>query len=252
MDNKSTYKEIKPCSELKQFVHSFWMHQNNTDVLNKITIVPDSYFKIVITLKKNKVISYFMTGLWTEEKIVPIPANATSIGCRLKILAPEFLLEREVAFIINGFHQLEHNYLNIDTFDFSNFESIVEQWQNQLILKIKERTIPGNKLRLSQVLDKTNGEISATEVSNQIYWTNRQINRYLNKYLGVSLKKYLNIQKCYNAYFHIRDGKFFPENGYFDQPHFIREIKKHTGETPSSLHQKQNDHFIQLKRISKK
>ena len=97
-----------------------------------------------------------------------------------------------------------------------------------------------------------NGNITASQVSEQTYWTNKQINRYLNKYIGVSLKKYLNIQKCYQSYLHIRKGEFYPETGFFDQPHFIREIKKHTGETPKSLHKQQNDRFIQLKRISDK
>ena len=191
MTEKSIYKEIKPKTDLKDFVHSFWMHHNNTNAVEKITIIPDSYFKMVITIKNNKIISYFMTGLWTEEKIIPIASNATTFGCRLKILAPEFLLEKEIASITNGFQQLDLNFLNANKFDVSSFESIVEQWQNELILKISNKEIPGNKLRLSQLLDTTNGEISATEVSNQIYWTNRQINRYLNKYIGVSLKKYL-------------------------------------------------------------
>ena len=96
------------------------------------------------------------------------------------------------------------------------------------------------------------GNISASEVSQQIYWTNRQINRYLNKYLGVSLKKYLNVQKCYEAYIQIREGKFYPEGDYFDQAHFIREVKKHTGQTPKALFEKQNDRFIQLKNIKRK
>ena len=100
--------------------------------------------------------------------------------------------------------------------------------------------------------DAMNGNITATEASNQIYWTNRQINRYLNKYVGVSLKKYLLIQKCYQSYLQIRKGDFYPDKGFYDQPHFIREIKKHTGETPTSLNEKQNDRFIQLTRIIKK
>ena len=252
MTERSTYQEIKPKTELKDFVHSFWMHQNNTDTLEKITIVPDSYFKMVITLKNEKVVAYFLTGFWTEEKIVSIAPKATTYGCRLKVLAPEFLLGREIASILDKYQQLELQFLNVNQFDLSSFEIIVEQWQNELLSIKPQKTIQGNKLRLSQLLDKMSGNISATEVSNQIFWTNRQINRYLNKYLGVSLKKYLNIQKCYQSYIQIRNGEFYPENGFFDQPHFIREIKKHTGETPKSLHEQQNDRFIQLKRISKK
>lgn len=249
---QSTYKEIKPTAELKDFVHSFWIHENHSNSAEKITIIPDSYFKIVLTIKKGRVISYFMTGLWVEAKMISIAPKATTIGCRLKLLAPEFLLNREVASILGRYQQLDLSYFNANIFDLSNFESIVGQWQNEFI-KIKlKKTIQGNKLRLSQLLDKINGDSTATEVSNQIYWTNRQINRYLNKYLGVSLKKYLNIQKCYQSYLQIREGQFYPENGFFDQSHFIREIKKHTGETPKSLHENQNDRFIQLKRISKK
>ena len=252
MNARSTYKEIKPSNELKNVIHSYWMHQNNESKADKITIFPDSYFKIVIIIKEHKIISHFMTGLWLDSKEFVVTPNATVIGCRLKILAPEFLLNQEVASILQGYKQLDLSYLNIDKFDLSNFEVIVSQLEKEFI-KIKPiKTIQGNKLRLSQLLDKMNGEISASEVSNQIYWTNRQINRYLNKYLGVSLKRYLNIQKCYYAYLQIKEGKFYPETGFFDQPHFIREIRKHTGETPKSLHEQQNDRFIQLKRISKK
>lgn len=252
MKNKSTYIEIKPNEELKEFVHSFFMHENLLDEAQKMTIFPDSYFKLIITVKNGKIVAYFMTGLWTEERSIVIPPKAITFGCRFKVLAPEFLFNKEVASIIQSHDQLNLQYLNADTFDLSNFEVLVQQWEHEL-LKIKpSKTVQGNKLRLSQLLEKTNGDISATEVSNQIYWSNRQINRYLNKYLGVSLKKYLNIQKCYQAYLHIREGEFFPENGFFDQSHFIREIKKHTGETPKSLHEHQNDRFIQLKRINKK
>ncbi len=252
MAKTSKYKEIKPVDELKNYIHSFWMHKNLTDKAEKLTIFPDSYFKIIMIVRNNKITAYFMTGLWTEEKIFTIPPKAKLYGCRLKILAPEFLLKNKIASIINEYHQLDLKYLNVNTFDLSGFKSIVNQWQQEFLKLKPSKTIQGNKSRLSQLLDKMKGDISATEVSNQIYWTNRQINRYLNKYIGVSLKKYLNIQKCYQSYLHIREGKFFPEKGFFDQPHFIREIKKHTGETPKSLHEHKNDRFIQLKRISKK
>ena len=252
MNEQSTYKEIKPSEELKNLIHSYWMHQNNKNEANRITIFPDSYFKIVIIIKDQKVISFFMTGFWLDEKEFVVAPNATIVGSRLKILAPEFLLNREIASILQDFYQLDLGYLNIDKFDLSSFEIIVSQLEKEFIKVKSKKTIQGNRLRLSQLLDKMKGYISAREVSNQIYWTNRQINRYLNKYLGISLKKYLNIQKCYQSYLQIREGNFYPDRGFFDQPHFIREIKKHTGETPKSLHDQQNDRFIQLKRIIKK
>ncbi len=252
MPKSSKYRELKPVEELTDFIHSFWAHKNLTDKPEQMTIFPDSYFKIVLIVRDQKIISYFMTGLWTDEKPVTVPARATTFGCRFKILAPEFLLNREIASILQKYEQLELQHLNVDTFDLLSFETIVSQWQHELLKRKPSKTISGNKLRLSQLLYKMKGSISATEASEQIYWTNRQINRYLNKYLGVSLKKYLNIQKCYEAYIQIREGKFYPEKDYFDQAHFIKEVKKHTGETPKTLHEKQNDRFIQLKNIKRK
>lgn len=251
MKEEHTYQEIKPSKDLEELVHSFWTH-NTINKPQEMTIFPDSFFKLIFYVSKGRIRNYFMVGLWTDPKEIVVPPETFVFGCRLKILAPEFLLNQEVASIINSLKQLELSFLNIDKFELDNFNSIVKQWEKELI-KIKSvKAIQGNKLRLSQLLYKMNGSISASEVSEQIFWTNRQINRYLNKYLGVSLKKYLNIQKCYESYIQIRQGNFFPEKDYFDQAHFIKEIRKHTDETPSSLYNKQNDRFIQLKHIKRK
>ncbi len=249
MNNEQTYKEIKPIKKLEDLVHSFWMHKNPFDKPQHMTIVPDGYLKIVFVVVNNKVDRYFMTGLWIRENNIITPPKAINYGCRLKILAPEYLLQREMASVLQDFKQLELSYLNLNHFDTSTFENIVYQWETEL-LKIKPpKTITGSKLRLSQLLDEVKGEITAKEVSEQIFWTNRQINRYLNKYIGISLKRYLNIQKAYQAYIQIREGRFFPEIEYFDRAHFVREIKKHTGKAPSELHKLQNDRFIQIKNI---
>jgi len=247
-DNK-LYQEIKASAKLEELVHSFWTHKNVMDEPQTITIVPDSFFKIIFLVQEECIVKYFMTGLWTEQKDFTIPPNTTSFGCRLKILAPEFLIQKEIASISNDIKPLDLAYLNIETFDLTNFLNVVQQWEDELMKLLLNKPIPKNKLLLSQLLYKTNGALSASEISTQIFWTNRQINRYLNKFIGIPLKRYLNIQKCYEAYLRIQKGKLAPEKNFFDQAHFIREIKKHTGETPKSLFKHQNDRFIQLRNI---
>lgn len=252
MNNKSLYREIKPIRKLENVVHSFWMHQNISENPEPNTIIPDSYFKIVIVVQDKKVEKYFMTGLWTNEKTFVTPPNAINYGCRLKILAPEYLLQESVADLLQGFKQLDLDFLNLRFFDLTSFEQIVHQWQLELLKILSPKEIAPNKLRLSQILDEAKGSITAKQVSEQIFWTNRQINRYLNQYLGISLKRYINIQKVYQSYIQIREGQFYPEKEYFDQAHFIKEVKKHTGETPKKLYEKQNDRFLQLKNIPRK
>ncbi len=249
---RSTYRERKPIAQLSPFIHSFWTHQNGSDSPETITIVPDSYFKIVFLVQDDRILTYFMTGLWFEPRDFTFPPHSTSYGCRLKILAPEYLLQEEVASIAESLKPLDLSYLNISEMRSLSFDEIVVRWQKDF-LKIKSnRDIHPQKIRLCNLLDEMNGAISATEVSRQIYWSSRQINRYLNKYLGTSLKKYLNVQRCYKAYIQIREGRFFPEDQYSDQSHFIREIKKYTGHTPRILYELKNDRFVQLKNIKQK
>lgn len=254
MDSERThvYRELYPSKELHDYVASYWESKNLTDFYQNFTICPDGYVKLIIQLLKGKIIRVIITGLWTKELDIVVPPEVVSYGMRLKIIAPEYILKKDTKQSLNNTIALNFNYLDFDSIKFTSLEEVVEQIESIFLKRLSEnKEIKGNRLRLSQLLYSTFGDIQASEVANQIFWSQREINRYLNKYLGISLKKYLNIQKCYRAYLQIREGEFFPEKGFFDQAHFIREVKKHTGQTPRGLYKKQNDQFIQLKNMKK-
>lgn len=249
---KHQYSELYPSDDLKDFISLYFEAKNLSNTPQDVIICPDGYFKLIVQVHEGKIISYFLTGLWTKEVKIVVPPKVITYGVKFKIIAPEYILKREIRAIINSVEQLNASYLNMNELKINSFEGIVEQIEDTLQNELVQgKEIQGNRLRLSQFLYNTYEDVQAKEVANQIYWTHRQINRYLNKYVGVTLKKYLNIQKCYRSYLHIREGDFFPEKGFFDQAHFIREVKKHTGHTPTSLFKGKNDQFIQLKNIGK-
>ncbi|MEM6720192.1 MAG: DUF6597 domain-containing transcriptional factor [Bacteroidota bacterium] len=246
------YEEIYPSEVLQDFVGMYWMAKNLAAEVHKITICPDGYFKLILQVVDGKIVSYFLTGLWTKEVEVVIQPKMITYGIKFKIIAPEYIFKRSIKPILNSVEQLSLDFFGADTFPVESFAEVAKSFEKVLLTHCpKQEEIRSNRLRLSQFLYVTHGDIQASEVANQIFWSQREINRYLNKYIGISLKKYLNIQKCYRAYLDIREGEFFPEKGFFDQAHFIREVKKHTGETPRTLYKKQNDQFIQLKNIKK-
>lgn len=248
-----SYRQLEPSGSCTDIVDSFWEFQNRGEQALPHTIFPDSYFKVVLQHVDGQIIAYFLTGLWPKETEIMIPARSTTIGIRFKILAPEYLFQRGVGSLSGIIEPLEHSFWNADKFDLGSFEDVVEQFDKVIDQQFAGReSIDDKKLRLSNLLYASNGNITVGEVSDQIEWSERQINRYMNKYLGVSLKAYLNIQKCYAAYIQIREGRFFPDDGYFDQAHFIREVRKHTNHTPKELHKEQDDRFVQLKHIRKK
>ena len=87
---------------------------------------------------------------------------------------------------------------------------------------------------------------SVSEISQKVHWSSRQINRYFNNQFGISLKAFQSIVRCYETYKDIARGELFPEKNFYDQAHFIKEIKKYTGATPTELKKNENDQFLQL------
>ncbi len=252
-NGKISYTYKLPSEPLEDFVDSYWEHVNHTENESRLTIFPDSFFKLIIEHRQGKIVAFFMTGLWKKEMEVIIPANATVFGIKFKLLAPEYIFHTEIASLLQSYRELNLDFWNIRNFDLSSFHGYVQQIESLLIERLKlNKPIKEKKRQLSKLLYSVDKNISAEEVSMQINWRNRQINRYLNKYLGVSLKTYLNIRKCYSSYFQIREGQFHPDDKYFDQAHFIREIKKHTGKTPKELYKQKNDRFVQLSNFPKK
>jgi len=96
------------------------------------------------------------------------------------------------------------------------------------------------------LLFSTFGSIRVEELSNKVFWNSRQINRYFSSKFGLSLKTYANILRCSKSFREIEKGKFSPDLNFYDQSHFIKEIKKHSGSNPKELHQNKNDRFLQF------
>jgi len=248
-----SYKQIQPSAELSTYIDSYWESVNHTNKPLHRTIVPDSFFKLVITIIDSKIAVVFLTGLNTKQVDIVIPAKAVIYGIKFKILAPEYILQTEMAPLLQSQSMLESNFWGISEFNVGSLEAYVLQVEKVISgILAQGKQVQNKKLQLTKLLYGANGNISAGEVATQVGWSLRQISRYLNKYLGVPLRTYLNIQKVYAAYLAIREGSFSPQQGFHDQSHLIKQIQKHTGHTPTGLYSGQNDRFVQLKNIKKK
>ena len=93
--------------------------------------------------------------------------------------------------------------------------------------------------------------MTVKELSEKVYWSSRQINRYFNQQFGVSLKAYCKILRFGASFKNISEGKLFPEQNFTDQNHFIKEIKKYAGVTPKALSKNKDDRFINIAAIKK-
>ena len=98
----------------------------------------------------------------------------------------------------------------------------------------------------------SNGEIGVRALSEKVFWSSRQINRYFTQQLGLSLKAYCSILRFRASLQHIAQGKLFPQLNFADQAHFIKQIKKFSGVVPKELSKNKNDRFVLLSVLKQK
>ncbi|MCW3787096.1 helix-turn-helix domain-containing protein [Plebeiibacterium sediminum] len=244
---KLEYLEHKPGGVLNQYVECFWEYKN-TGCEKKHTIIPDGHFEVIAEYESETHSKLYLTGIWTEPKNVIVPENGKVFGIRFKLLAAEFLFPYQIRKLLNKSLHIQQPRCNRETYTKNNFEFFISNATACLkedIHKIHSNNIDIRKLRLFELIyNKKN--YSVEELSQKVGWSSRQINRYFNNQFGLSLKEYLKILRCKNSYQEISNGILSPQKDFYDQSHFIKEIKKYTGTTPKSLYQNKNDRFLQL------
>lgn len=240
------YNYAQPDKRLNHVIDSYWEHINDSPIDQNKIIVPDSYFKLVVILENNQIQSIFLTGLMKNEFEFTIPKHSKIYGVRLKFLAPEFIFKTNFKDLFQLFKALPINFWSINKIDFCSFDKIINTF-NDIFLEKLDTKIQDKKINLSNIVYDESMDYSIEKIADKVKWSSRQINRYINKSIGISLKSYINIQRCYFAYDQIKKGFFYPEENFYDQAHFIKEVKKHTGHTPKELFNLRNDRFIQFK-----
>ena len=239
------YREIKPSGFLTNFLHSFWEYETEGADYEH-TIIPDGYFDLIAEFENDKLKLVKLTGVWTTPINVKTPKSTKIFAIRFKLLATEYLFQQEIKSILNTTKKLPLTFWNINTYEVNNFEKFTSDISNHIENSIKHlKEIDNRKLRLFElVYSKQNPTVE--ELSKKVFWSSRQINRYFNRQFGFSLKSFLNMVRCNSSYKNIAKGDIFPNENYFDQAHFIKEIKKYTGTTPNELHKNKNVRFLQL------
>lgn len=111
----------------------------------------------------------------------------------------------------------------------------------QLAEQLLLRLLPGGDERvLAHALAElrhSEGALSVAELSRQLCYSERQLNRIFNSRVGMGVKKFSRLLRV-NAAIQRMDGgqqslaALAQEAGFYDQPHFIRDFKEVCGTTP--------------------
>ncbi len=243
MANKFYYRFLKPSDSLADFVESIGMFHNPSNEPKEVVVMPDGRIDLFFWLPANGTFQILLIGLETAPEQRTVPPQTLAFVISFKPLAVEYILHTTIADLINTAKDYPTDFLGFDVNDLQDFDAFYEK-ATQKITALLPETIDERKLRLFELIYSSNGETSVKELSEKVFWSSRQINRYFNQQFGLSLKAYCTILRFRASLSHIAKGKLFPELNFTDQNHFIKEIKKFSGSLPKEL--SKNNRFILL------
>ena len=251
MDNDFINKIVHPDISLSDYLDWFWMMENRSSEDKDVVVIPDGRIDIIFTQSPDEPFGIGLIGLETLPSRHIFSAGTTMFGVSLKLLAAEYLIDTNIAELVNSIKILPNNFWGITEKDLSDFNAfckkVIDRVSGLINPDIDER-----KKKLFDLIYSSNGSLTVKEISEKVFWSSRQINRYFNQKFGLSLKTFCNILRFRASFPHIKEGKLFPEQNFSDQPHFIKEVKKLAGVTPKELFKNQNDRFLQFSLLPEK
>ncbi|MDR0263685.1 MAG: AraC family transcriptional regulator [Sphingobacterium sp.] len=243
--NQLEYLSVKPDNPLRGIVESIWMVKNHAEEKREGIIIPDGKIDLFLFAGEDDSFEIFISGICTGPIGKPPFPRSTMFAISFHPIAAEYLFKQSFADLKNNKQILPSDYWGVCKSDLENFDQFYGKACEIIAVKL-EKEIDGRKKKLFEIIYSAKGEIKVEDLSQRIFWSARQINRYFNKWLGLSLKSYLNIIRFSNSLKQLKKGDFYPELNYGDQSHFIREVKKFAGVNPTILSKNENDRFIQL------
>ena len=251
LGNNFYYKFIKPDESLTDFVESLGTFHNQSDEAKEVVVLPDGRIDLFFLQSGAVPFEVTLIGLETVPEQRSIPPQTRAFVISFKPLAVEYILHTSIAGLLNTAKNFQHEFWHFNAADLKDFDAFYMK-ASQKIKELLPKEMDERKRKLFGLIYSSNGEMSVKELSEKVFWSSRQINRYFNQQFGLSLKAYCNILRFRASLEHIAQGKLFPELNFTDQTHFIKEIKKFSGVVPKELSKNKNDRFVLLSVLKQK
>lgn len=247
--NKIIYREFEPDLRLKDYIKSYWYFGIQTNTQKPFDILPDGYFDLLVVIKANRIVDTRLTGIWSKSISISYSENTEVFGIRFKPLSIGGLFKFNIKESLNGYQSITlkdfdlNEQILID--GLNGFPEFLVNYLDKQFLKLIPQNKPDKRLKKCfELIDTSTGNITVDEISKTIGLSSRQLHRLVSNMIGIGIKDYSKIVRFKKSLREVKNHKpdYF---NYYDQSHYIREIKQFTGFTPEKLDLKNNDRFIQ-------
>ncbi|MHC0443414.1 helix-turn-helix domain-containing protein [Flavobacterium sp. 3-210] len=243
-------QSLLPDDSISHFVHSFWMVENKSGKDIPGTILPNGMADMTLMKMNSEDWEISIRGLDTMPGQVIIAKDAKIFSVGFKLLAVEYFFGDSIKDVLNEGKIIPNDFWQFEEFDTESLENFQKK-VTQKINSISIKPIDNRKKKLFELIYSLHGTITVKELSEKVFWSSRQINRYFNQQFGISLKEYCKILRFGSSFKDLSEGKLYPELNFTDQNHFIKEIKKYSGVTPKELSKNTDERFMDILAIKK-
>lgn len=251
MNNDLDFKFIKPANSLADFVESFWQLHNHSAHDKEIVVLPDGRIDLILSKSTTALFRIMLSGIETYPEPAVLKAGTIMFAISFKLPATEYVFHNSISSLLNYAAYQPAGFWDFTENDFKDFDLFCKKASEKIHSLLPKET-DNRKTKLFKLIYASKGALTIKELSEKVFWSSRQINRYFNQQFGLSLKTYCNILRFRASLEHIAEGKLFPELNFTDQSHFIKEIKKFSGVVPKELLKNKNDRFIQFSALGRK
>lgn len=246
---KITYREFEPDLRLKDYIKSYWYFNIRTDSVETFDILPDGYFDLLVIIKANRIVETKLTGIWSKSVSINYSENAEIFGIRFKPISIGNIFDFGIKEFLNDSMKITLKDIKInDQILLESLYGLPEFLKNYLdILFLENINTKKTDIRLKKcfdIVDKSAGCESISRISETVGLSLRQLHRLVTNMIGIGLKDYSRIVRFKKSLRKVKNDKS-DYLYYYDQSHFIHEIKNYTGLTPEKIDLNNNVRFIQ-------
>lgn len=230
--------------ELEVYCMCLWSMETKKKIDKTIynPILPDACIDLIIDFEKKEL---FFSGFSKQTELFPINSKTDYLGARLKPSVFYLLFHVKADQIMDrkmAFDKIEAEDYLTSILKTEVREKRIEILKTYLVNKFK--TISSKKtIQLVELLYESPKEQSVIKLADSFSYNRRHLVRIFKTHYGISPKVLLNILRLHLCLNLLLEEKASLTDisltcGFYDQAHFIKEIKKYTGFSPIQLFEK--------------
>ncbi len=255
--DKQFYSEVKVHGELSKYIDCIWFGHNIE--LKNCHVIPDNTIELIFTINPIsrklsgsadcETYASHLSGLKTKSQVLQFNGGKIA-GIRFKPEGIYPFLKRDVSDLINAsiepylvfgdrIKTLENRVLEALTYDRSD-AFLVQLIENHFLQDLRDLSRDQLVESIVSNIKRTNGAISIAAIADSAGCSIKTIERRFKEKVGLNPKKYSGLYRLHQSILDIENpadklSDIAYDNGYYDQMHFIKEVKRYTGLTPKEI-----------------